>query len=186
MPSFPELEQPLSDSVATVRAAAERDIPEVLIAYQDDPDLHLRLAQARPPSGAELGRRAEQAEANRALGRELTLTIVETPDDTCRGQIHVQQVDWDSSRADLTIWVAPDRRGRQLGTRALSLTAPWLLRDCGLERVQVLTEPDNAAMIRSAQSAGFTNEGVLRGYTRVRGRRVDNVVLSMVTRDLRG
>ena len=59
MPSFPGLEQPLTDGVVSVRLSAERDIPEVLIAYQDDRGLHLALGEDRPPSGAALGRRAD-------------------------------------------------------------------------------------------------------------------------------
>jgi RimJ/RimL family protein N-acetyltransferase len=186
MPSFPELREPLADGVVSVRFAAERDIPEVLIAYQDDPTLHLRIGQLRPPSGAELGRRAERAEADRVAGRALALTLVEPGEDTCGGQIYVDQVDWDHARADLSIWVAPQLRGRGLGARALALVAAWLLRTGGLQRVQLLAESDNEALIRAAKAAGFSYEGVLHGYTRERGRRVDNAVLSMVARDLRG
>jgi [ribosomal protein S5]-alanine N-acetyltransferase len=186
MPSLPNLREPLTDGVVGVRPSAESDIPEVLIAYQDDPTLHLRMGQLRPPSGAELGRRAERAEADRVAGRRLTLAIIEPGDDTCRGQIQVHGVDWDNSRAELGIWVAPQRRGRGLGTRALALVAGWLLRDGGVMRVGVLTESDNERMIRAAQAAGFSYEGVLRGYTRERGGRVDNAVLSIVARDLRG
>jgi len=186
MPPLPELREPLGDGVVSVRAGAERDIPEILIAYQDDPTLHLRMDQPRPPSGAELGRRAECAGADRAAGRRLTLTILESGDDTCRGQIYVHSVDWDNARAELGIWVAPDRRRHGLGSQALALVAPWLLRETVLQRIQLLTEADNQPMIRAAQAAGFSYEGVLRGYTRERGRRVDNAVLSMVMRDLTG
>ncbi len=186
MPSLPELREPLSDGVVSVRTGAERDIPEVLIAYQDDPTLHLRMGQLRPPSGAELGRRAERGEADRVAGRRLTLTILQPGDDTCCGQVQVHGVDWDNSRAELGIWVVPQRRARGLATRALALVAVWLLRDGGLERVGVLTESDNERMIRAAQAAGFSSEGVLRGYTREHGGRVDDAVLSMVARDLRG
>ena len=36
MASFPDLQVPLSDGGVSVRMSAERDIPEILIAYQDD------------------------------------------------------------------------------------------------------------------------------------------------------
>lgn len=203
MPPLPELRQALSDGVVTVRAGAERDIPEVLIAYQDDPTLHLRMDHPRPPSGAELGRRAERADTDRAAGRRLTLTILESGDDTCRGQIYVHSLDWDNARAELGIWVAPHRRRRGLGSRALALVAPWLLRETSLQRLALLTEADNEPMIGAAKAAGFCFEGVLRGYSRGqlddsraarsreagrrrRERRVDNAVLSMVKRDLTG
>lgn len=184
MPALPEMSRPLTDGTVTVRMAAERDIPEVLIAYQDDPELHLRMVEERPPTGAELGRRAEQAEDDRLAGRNLTLTILEPGDDTCRGQVYVHQVDWDDARAELGVWVAPQRRGRGMGSRALALVGAWLLREAGLERVQVLTEPTNERMIRAAQAGGFTYEGLLRRYMRDRGRRIDAVVLSLVRRDL--
>lgn len=185
MPSLPELPRPLSDGAVKVRSAAERDIPEVLIAYQDDPDLHRRLGEARPPSGAELGRRAEHAEADRLAGANLSLTIVEGDDDTCAGQMHVHNIDWESGRAELGIWISPARRGRGLGRRALALAGRWLLEEGGFERLQVLTDPDNDRMIAAAQGAGFSLEGVLRGYRREPQGRVDATVLSLVRRDLR-
>lgn len=184
MPSFPELTTPLSDGRVTVRLAAERDIPEVLIAYQDDPELHFRLVEERPPTGAELGRRAEQAEAERLAGRSLTLTIVEPGADICRGQLYVHQVEWDDLRAELGIWVSPQRRGRGLAGGALALAGTWLLREGGLERLALLTEPTNQPMIRAAEAAGFSHEGVLRRYMRQRDRRIDAAVLSLVRHDL--
>ena len=169
----------------TVRLADERDIPEVLIAYQDDPELHLRLGEPRPPSGAELGRRAEAAEADSLAGRSLTMTIVEGDEDVCHGQIYVHRADWENGRVELGIWVAPRRRGHGLARRSLAMVGRWLLVEGGFERVQIATEPDNARMIAAAEGAGFTFEGVLRGSRRERERRVDEAVLSLVGRDLR-
>jgi RimJ/RimL family protein N-acetyltransferase len=167
-----------------LRLAAERDIPEILIAHQDDPQLHLRLGMDRPPSGAELGRRAELAAAERSAGTAISLTILHEGSDVCRGQANVHHIDWDNARAELGIWLVPQLRGKGVGRRALELASGWLLTQCGFERVQVLTEPDNDAMIRAAQAAGFLHEGVLRGYLRERGERVDAAVLSLVKSDL--
>jgi RimJ/RimL family protein N-acetyltransferase len=128
-------------------------------------------------------------------GRGVSLTITESGDDTCLGQIDVHRVDWEHARAELGVWVAPAHRGRGLARRALVLAGPWLLFEAGLERVHLLTQPDNEPMRRAAQAAGFQFEGVLRGYFRAfeglprrrqRGRdaRVDIAVLSLVRRDL--
>jgi RimJ/RimL family protein N-acetyltransferase len=184
--SFPSLEHPLGDGVISLRASAERDIPEVLIAFQDDRELHHTLGEDRPPTGAQLGRRAEQAEREWARGSSVILTITEAGDDTCLGEVRIYEVDWVNRHATVAVWVAPRRRGAGLAQRALSLSSRWLLRDCGLERVGITTDARNVKMIRAARAAGFTEEGVLRGYTRDGGTRADGAVLSRVRGDLAG
>ena len=184
MRSFPHLTDPLTDGEIVLRDYFERDIPEILIAYQDDPGLHSVTGEDRPPSGAELGSRAEREASARAVGERATLTILEPGADTCRGQIKVHGVDWDNARAELTIWLAPQVRGRGLGRRALRLAGAWLLGPCRLERVEALADPANAPAVNAAQGAGFVREGILRGYHRRRGQRVDVVVMSLIPTDL--
>ncbi len=184
MPAIPSLNEPLSDHRVVVRDGAERDIPEVLIAHQDDPDMHVLLGEERTPTGAELGRRAEGERGARIAGTGATLTILEPGSDECRGQIYIHHVDWDHTRAELGIWVAPQARGRGLARGALRLVACWLLRDCGIERVALVTATHNQPMRRAGRGAGFRDEGVLRAHLRERGRRVDAAVLSLVRGDL--
>ena len=184
MPAIPPLPEPLSDGVVGLRFSSERDIPEILIAYQDDPRLHVRLGKRRPPSGAELGQEFEAAAAKRAEGAWASLAIVEPPHDECCGEVTVQAIDWDHARASVGIWVAPGARGRGLARRALRLAARWLFDACRLERIDLLTDPDNEPMLRAARAAGFVREGVLRSYCRERGERGDMAVLSLLPRDL--
>lgn len=184
MPSFPDLSEPLRGPVASLRLAADRDIPEVLIAHQDDPHLHLRLGLDRPPSGAELGRRVEAGPADRVAGAAVWLTITAPGADECCGQVDVHEVDWDHLRAELGVWVAPGHRRRGMAAEALRLTGPWLLETCGLVRVQVTAQPENTPMRRTARRAGMHEEGTLRGYLREPGGRVDVVVMSLVVADL--
>ncbi|MBV9837129.1 MAG: GNAT family N-acetyltransferase [Solirubrobacterales bacterium] len=183
MPALPNLPAPLRDERVLLRLGAERDIPEILIAHQDDPQMHVRFGQERPPSGAELGRRAEREAHQRAAGAELTLTILEPGSDDCRGQLDVHHLDWDHQRGELGIWVAPQSRGKGLARAALTLAAGWLFGVCGLERLELLTDPDNEPLIRAARAAGFSREGVLRRYRRERGERVDVLVLSLLPGD---
>lgn len=185
MPAIPFLDNPLQDDRVAVRDAAERDIPEVLIAHDDDPELYVRRGLERAPSGAQLGSEAERAAAERAAGTVATLTILQPGSDVCQGQIIVHSLDWAHRRGELGIWLAPQARGQGLGSRALRLVSVWLLEACELERIEVMTEPENAAMISAARSAGFKAEGVLRAYRRERGARVDCAVLSLVRADLR-
>jgi RimJ/RimL family protein N-acetyltransferase len=184
MPSFPVLDRRCANGTAEVRDYAERDIPEILIAYQDDPQLHVVMGEQQPPSGAELGRRAEREPALRAAGTGATLTIVEPGVDVCMGGINVHNVDWDHLRAELGIWLAPQARSRGMARSALQVVAGWLLRECAIERVELMTQPHNEPMIRAALAAGFVDEGVLRSYERQLGRRVDLAILSRIRSDL--
>jgi [ribosomal protein S5]-alanine N-acetyltransferase len=184
MPAFDDLVEPLRGELVALRFVSERDIPETLIAHQDDPQLHVQLGEDRPPSGAELGRRAELAAAERAAGVRAALAILTDDSEDCCGQIDVHGVDWEHERASLGIWVAPGSRRKGLARAALRLAADWLFSANGLRRVQLLTEPGNEPMLRAARAAGFTEEGVLRSYGRERGGRVDLVVLSLIPADL--
>jgi [ribosomal protein S5]-alanine N-acetyltransferase len=184
MSSFPQLTEPLTDGAVVLRDYVERDIPEILIAYQDDPQLHVLTGEDRPPSGAELGRLAEREWTDRNAGERATLTILEPGSDTCRGQVRVHPVDWDHSRAEIGIWLAPKMRGRGLGRGALRLAGGWLLGPCRIARVELVVEPGNTAMIGAAQAAGFVREGILRAYVRNRGKGVDVAIMSLIPEDL--
>jgi len=184
MPSFPPFPASLAGDGVTLRLAAERDIPEILIAHQDDPELFRRLRMQRPPSGAELGRRTETADTERAVGARLWLTILAPGSDECRGQVDVHDAELQYGRADLQIWVVPGFRRRGLGSAALAAGGRWLIEKARAERVQLLIEPDNEAMLATAVRAGFTHEGLLRSHWRERQGRADAEVWSLVRRDL--
>jgi RimJ/RimL family protein N-acetyltransferase len=184
MPSLPFLEDSIADQGVALRDAAERDIPEILIAHQDDPELYIRLGLPRPPSGAELGRQIEEAGSERRSGIRAHLTILEASSDEFRGRIIVHNLDWENSRAELGIWVVPAARGRGLARAALRLAAAWLFDRVRLVRLELLTEPDNEPMLRAAAAAGFLHEGVLRQYARRGKGRQDMAVLSLLPGDL--
>ncbi len=135
MPSFPSLDAPLSDGVVALRRSTERDIPEILIAYQDDRQLHDTLGEDRPPSGAVLGSRAERATDELRAGRLLTLTVLQEGSDVCRGEVRIADVDWENRRAVLRVWITPALRGQGLARRAHALVSHWLSRESGLDAV---------------------------------------------------
>jgi RimJ/RimL family protein N-acetyltransferase len=184
MPSFPPFPERLAGSGVELRLAGERDIPEILIAHQDDPELARRLRMPRPPSGAELGRRNELAETERTIGARLWLTILAPGSDVCRGQIDVHDVELHLGRAGLQVWIAPGERRRGLGSAALALAGRWLIESAGIERLALLIEPDDEAMLACAARAGFAREGRLRSHWRAPRGRTDADVWSLVRRDL--
>jgi RimJ/RimL family protein N-acetyltransferase len=186
MPSLPELTSPLAGPGARLRAAAERDIPEVLIAHQDDRHLAAALGLKRAPSGAELGRRTELADDERVAGTALWLTILapDPDDDECRGQLEVTDVDFATGRAALSLWVAPRDRGRGLATGALALAGRWLLTATDLARIELGVPVDNVALTRAAAQAGYVEEGTLRAHIATDGGRADVRAFALVAADL--
>jgi RimJ/RimL family protein N-acetyltransferase len=155
MPAIPELSGRLSDGVVELRAISDWDIPEILIAHQDDPGLYMSLRQDRPPTGAQLGAEVELAGAERDAGTRVVLTIVQPGSDDCRGRIDVYRIDWGVLAADLAIWVAPQIRRRGIGRRALRLAAGWLFDECGLVRLQLVADQANLPLRHAALAAGF-------------------------------
>jgi RimJ/RimL family protein N-acetyltransferase len=145
MPAIPAPPSRLRDELIALRAIAEWDIPDVLIAYQDDSSLHEALGERRAPTGAQLGAEVERSEALRLAGERISLTLVEPGRNDCRGRISVFAFDWERKRAELTVWVAPGFRGRGFADHALALAIGWLKRDVGLEEVAVMAAVDGDA-----------------------------------------
>ncbi len=120
-----------------LRPIAEWDIPEVLIAHQDDRELHRWLGLAKPPTGAEMGREVEQAESQRNAGAAIKLTIVAPGGNDCLGRVEVDGFDWEQASADVRVWVAPQLRGRGYEQRAAELAREWLRSTVGLRELNV-------------------------------------------------
>ncbi|TMR12190.1 GNAT family N-acetyltransferase [Nonomuraea turkmeniaca] len=80
--------------------------------------------------------------------------------------------------------VAPDFRGKGLGTEAQKLLVRYLFDHTTVNRIEASTEIDNFAEQRALEKAGFTREGVLRGAGFRAGRWHDGVLYGIVRADL--
>ncbi|TDD66395.1 GNAT family N-acetyltransferase [Actinomadura rubrisoli] len=78
----------------------------------------------------------------------------------------------------------PEARGRGAGTRAQRLLVSYLFAHTQANRVQAETEVDNIAEQRALEKAGFTREGVMRGYGFRDGRFRDAVLYGIVRHDV--
>jgi ribosomal-protein-alanine N-acetyltransferase len=79
---------------------------------------------------------------------------------------------------------APHTR-RGYGTEALQLVVDFAFKKLKLHRVEATIHPDNAASIALARRAGFTLEGRLRRYLKIRGRWLDHERWSILREDPR-
>jgi RimJ/RimL family protein N-acetyltransferase len=82
-------------------------------------------------------------------------------------------------------WCVPDARGRGVTTRALRLLCEHAFDELELERLELITDPDNRASQRVAEKVGFQREGVLRSHLlHPDGRRRDSVMFSLLPGEL--
>jgi RimJ/RimL family protein N-acetyltransferase len=68
---------------------------------------------------------------------------------------------------DLGIGLFRDHRGRGFGSTAITLITGFLFDEEQAVRVSLSTDVDNAAMRRAAEKAGFSIEGIMRGFWQV-------------------
>ncbi len=100
------------------------------------------------------------------------------------GALGLSNFDWPDLKGEIGYWVVADARRRGVGSRGTRLLAIWAIRQLGLERVELLANPENDASLKLAERAGFTREGTLRRYRRRHGVREDLVMFSMLAEDL--
>ena len=90
-----------------------------------------------------------------------------------------------SERFEFGYWVASAHRGRGIAPRALRLIAGWVAENTDAGRLQLHADVENTASQRVAEKAGFTREGVQRGWLEVRGERRDLVSYSLLADEIR-
>jgi RimJ/RimL family protein N-acetyltransferase len=82
-------------------------------------------------------------------------------------------------------WCISAARGRGVATDALRLLCRYALDELELDRLELITDPDNAASQRVAEKVGFRREGVLRSHlAHPDGRRRDSVMFSLLPGEL--
>lgn len=105
---------------------------------------------------AALAERARRGEAVQVAVRDAT-------DGSFLGAVLLFHADWDRAVVEVGFWLLPAARGRGIAARALRLAFAWA-RQLGFERVYGQTDVANVPAQRALEAAGFTREGVLRGF----------------------
>ncbi len=84
---------------------------------------------------------------------------------------------------NLGIYLLQDERGKGYGSEAQRLMADYLFATTLAQRVEASTDVENAAEQRALEKAGFTREGVHRGYQWRAGAWHDMVIFSRLRSD---
>jgi len=170
----------LRDRDLTLRPWTEDDVP-ALVAACNDPEIGHWIPLIPSPYTEEDAIafvRGEIRPEQRSLAITLAGVVV--------GAIGlgVNSVNY---RGRIGYWVAAPVRGRGVCTRALRLLSRWALDELELQRLDLITDPDNVASQRVAEKVGFQREGILRAHLRhPDGRIRDSVMFSLLPGELRG
>ena len=101
-----------------------------------------------------------QSVDSRALGRELTFSIVDE-DDVLLGMVGVRLTD---DPPTVGYWMAPEARGRGLASAATRALTAWAFETLGPARIALHAEPANVASCRVAEKCGFERApGTIKG-----------------------
>ena len=173
------------DRDLVLRPWVEDDVP-ALVAACNDPEI-TRWIPVIPSPYTEEDARAFIGGTSRAVP-EYTVpehSFAVTRDDALAGAIGMS-VNSMNYRGRIGYWVAASVRGRGVCTRALRLVSGWAFNELELQRLELITDPDNVASQRVAEKVGFQREGVLRAHLRhPDGRIRDSVMFSLLPGELR-
>ena len=123
----------------------------------------------------------EQNDLYRARG-ERFLWIVET-DREPAGWITLVVANWEHGLCEIGYALSAAQQGRGVMTHALALLLPELFLRTPLARIEARCAVDNRASRRVLEKLGFVEEGVLRDYFQLHGRRVDHVLFALLRTD---
>jgi RimJ/RimL family protein N-acetyltransferase len=119
-----------------------------------------------------------------ATGERGAMIVELTADGTPIGSVSWHSVRYgpnpESIVLNIGINLVPDARGQGYGGEAQRLLADFLFATTPVNRVEAMTDVDNAAEQRALEKSGFVREGVLRGSQYRAGAWHDLVVYSVL------
>jgi RimJ/RimL family protein N-acetyltransferase len=159
-----------------LRARRDTDVPILHAALYDDVATRL-LVSGRPWRPVSIDRSPFQPREDEHAD---IFTIADSSGDTPLGQAALWGVDSHNRLGHLGMSLLPEHRGHGYAAEVMQLLCGYGFQLRGLHRLQVETLADNAAMIKTAASAGFVQEGLLRRSAWVAGRFVDEVIYGLL------
>lgn len=101
------------------------------------------------------------------------------------GSVAFRGIDWRNRIAQIGYWLAHDRTGRGLMTRAVRALTDYGFTVLEFNRIEIRCATENRASAAVAERLGFKHEGTLRQAQRLRERYVDDHVFAMLREDWR-
>jgi [ribosomal protein S5]-alanine N-acetyltransferase len=116
-------------------------------------------------------------------GTGYSFAIADAATDGAVGQAGLWLNDLAEGRASVGYWVIRPARGRRAAASAVRAIARWAHHDLQVPRLQLYVEPWNTASVKTAESAGFRREGLLRSWQEVGSTRKDMYMYGRLATD---
>ena len=126
---------------------------------------------------------ASQRMADLYRGRGEKFQWIVQVDGQPSGWITLVVSNWEHGLAEVGYALSTVYQNRGVMSDALSLLLDDLFQNTLLERVEARCAVDNVGSQRVLEKSGFEREGRLRGYFKLRGRRVDNFLYALLRED---
>jgi ribosomal-protein-serine acetyltransferase len=126
---------------------------------------------------------AETERAKAAEGKAVQFVILE--EEAHGGVIGFNDVDWEHLQAEMGYWLAADRQGRGLVTRAAAELVRWAFDELGLNRVEIRVASGNERSRAVPERLRFRHEGTQREAERLYDRFVDLEMYGLLAGDRR-
>jgi ribosomal-protein-alanine N-acetyltransferase len=172
---------PLEDGAVALRAWRNSDATDITRLFQD----REALEWTRAPSPYRQGDAFQWLASVPTLmrrGDALPLAISDAADGSLLGSIDLRMRG--EARGEFGYVIGTWARRRGVGTRALRLYSKWAFSTLGLARLELLIQPGNEASLALGRRAGFSEEGLLRSHSIVRGQRKDMVLMALLPGDI--
>ncbi|MEU1039385.1 GNAT family protein [Streptomyces sp. NPDC005907] len=165
-----------------LRARHEEDIPILRAELYDDVVTHSR-SDSRPWRPISPGSKDSRLVVDDKDQQNVPFSVMELDGGTLVGTAVLWGIDNHSRSAHIGLGLLPSSRGKGYGTDVVAVLCHYGFVVRGLQRLQIETLSDNAAMLRSAERNGFVREGVLRSSAWVMGEFLDEVLLGLLVQE---
>ncbi|MFC3983294.1 GNAT family N-acetyltransferase [Streptosporangium jomthongense] len=172
----------LRGSKVGLRARHEDDIP-VLEAELHGDVVNTSRAMGHPWRPITPGSKDSQFVVDDTNQQNVHFSVVELDGGVLAGSAVLWGIDTHNRSAHVGLGLLPSSRGRGYGTDVVAVLCHYGFVVRGLQRLQIETLADNAAMLRSAERNGFVREGVLRSSAWVMGEFLDQVLLGLLAQE---
>ncbi|MGW0948764.1 GNAT family N-acetyltransferase [Streptomyces sp. NPDC002623] len=165
-----------------LRARHEDDIP-ILRAELYDDVVNASRSDGRPWRPITPDSKDSRLVVDDKEQGHVPFSVVELDGGALAGTAALWGIDNHNRSAHIGLGLLPSSRGKGYGTDVVAVLCHYGFVVRGLQRLQIETLSDNAAMLGSAERNGFVREGVLRSSAWVMGEFLDEVLLGLLVQD---